>query len=85
LLQFVKDVKGHLYFNGINSSYQKWIWHWEGASFSASVNFNCANVDVGVDENENENDDDVIGIVNDIEEDFVDHHKKFERLLGNAG
>ena len=29
-LQFVKDVKGHLYFNGINGSYQKWIWHGEG-------------------------------------------------------
>ncbi|KAL5540181.1 hypothetical protein UlMin_043730 [Ulmus minor] len=45
-LQFVKDVKGHLYFNGINSSYQKWIWHGE--------------------------------------EDFVDHHEKFEILLGDA-
>ncbi|KAL5537565.1 hypothetical protein UlMin_043586 [Ulmus minor] len=87
-LQFVKDVKGHLYFNGINSSYQKWIWHGEGASSFASVNFNCANVDVGVDENknenENENDDDVVGMVNDIEEDFLDHHEKFERLLGDA-
>ncbi|KAL5578036.1 hypothetical protein UlMin_019735 [Ulmus minor] len=87
-LQFVKDVKGHLYFNRINSSYQKWIWHGEGASSSASVNFNYANVDVGVDENENENenenDDDVVGMVNDIEEDFVDHHEKFERLLGDA-
>ena len=48
------------------------------------MNFNCANVDVGVDENENENDDDVVGMVNDIEEDFVDHHEKFERLLGDA-
>ncbi|KAL5562732.1 hypothetical protein UlMin_032479 [Ulmus minor] len=85
-LQLVKDVKGHLYFNGINSNYQKWIWHGEGASSSASVNFNFANVDVGVDENdnENENDDDVVGMVNDIEEDFVDHHEKFERLLGDA-
>ena len=44
------------------------------ASSSASVNFNCANVGVGVDENENENENnnDVIGLVNDIEEDFVD-------------
>ena len=85
-LQFVKDVKGHLYFNRINSNYQKWIWHGEGASSSASVNFNFANVDVGVDENDNknENDDDVVGMVNDIEEDFVDHHEKFERLLGDA-
>ena len=46
------------------------------------MNFNCANVGVGVDENENENDDDVVGMVNDIEEDFVDHHEKFEKLLG---
>ena len=50
-LHLVKDVKGHLYFNGINSSYQKWIWHGEGASSSTSVNFNYANVGVGVDEN----------------------------------
>ena len=77
-LQLVKDVKGHLYFNSINSSYQTWIWHGEGASSSALVNFNCTNVGVGIDENEN--DDDVIGMVNDIEEDFVDHHEKFERL-----
>ena len=83
-LQFVKDVKDRLYFNGINSSYQKWIWNGEGASSSASVNFNCANVDVGVDENGNENDDDVVGMVNDIKEDFVDHHDKFEILLGDA-
>jgi len=75
-------VKGHLYFNDINSSYQKWIWHGEGASSSASVNFNCANVGVGV--NENENDDDVVSMVNDIEEDFVDHHEKFERLPADA-
>ena len=81
-LQFVKDVKGHLYFNGINSSYQKWIWHGESASSSTSVNFNCANVGVGVDEDENDND--VVGMVNDIEEDLVDHHEKFERLLGDA-
>ena len=85
-LHHVTDVKGHLYFNSINSSYQKWIWHEEGASSSASVNFACVNVGVGLDENENENenDDDVVGMVNDIEEDFVDHHEKFERLLGDA-
>ncbi|KAL5573614.1 hypothetical protein UlMin_023211 [Ulmus minor] len=76
----VTNVKGHLYFNGINSSYQKWIWHGEGASSSALVNFACVNVGVGLDEN----DDDVVGIVNDIEEDFMDHHEKFERLLGNV-
>ena len=75
-------MKGHLYFNCINSSYQKWIWHEEGASSSTSVNFNCANVVVEVDENEN--DDDVVGMVNEIQEDFVDHHKKFGRLLGEA-
>ena len=72
-------MKGHLYFNRINSSYQKWIWHEEGASSSASVNFNCANVSVRVDENDNDND--VVGMVNNIEENFVDHHEKFERLL----
>ena len=76
-------MKGHLYFNGINSSYQKWIWHGEGASSSASVNFTCANVVVEFEENENDNDD-VTGMVNDIEEDFIDHHDKFERLLGDA-
>ena len=48
------------------------------------MNFNCANVGVRVDGNENENDDDVVGMVNDIEEDFVDHHEKFERLLRDA-
>ena len=37
---------------------------------------------VGLDENEN--DDDVVGMVNDVEEDFMDHHEKFERLLGDA-
>ena len=37
---------------------------------------------VGFDENEND-DDDVVGMVNDIEEDFIDHHEKFERLLGD--
>ena len=74
-LQFVKDVNVHLYFNDINSSYQKWIWHGDDASSSASVNFNCANVDVGVDEN----DDDVVGMVNDIEEDLMDRHEKFEK------
>ena len=46
------------------------------------MNFTCANVGVGL--NENENEDDIIGMVNDIEEDFVDHHEKFERLLGDA-
>ena len=46
------------------------------------MNFNYANVGVGIDENEN--DDDVVSIVNDIEEDFVDHHEKFERLLRDA-
>ena len=47
------------------------------------MNFNCANVGVGVDENENDNDD-VASMVNDIEEDFIDHHEKFERLLGDV-
>ena len=83
LLHPITDVKGHLYFSGINSSYQKWIWHKEGASSSASVNFTSANVGVGFDKNEND-DDDVIGMVNDIEEDFIDHHEKFERLLRDA-
>ena len=46
------------------------------------MNFKCANVGVGVDENENG--DDVVGMVNEIEENFVDHHEKFERLLGDA-
>ncbi|KAL5565480.1 hypothetical protein UlMin_028644 [Ulmus minor] len=82
-LHHVTDVKGHLYFNGINSSYQKWIWHGKGASSSASVNFTRANVGVGFDENEND-DDDVTGMVNDIEEDFIGHHEKFERFLGDA-
>ena len=47
------------------------------------MNFTRANVGVGFDENEND-DDDVAGMVNDIEEDFIVHHEKFERLLGDA-
>ena len=60
-LHYVIDAKGHLYFNGNNSSYQKWIWHGEGATSSASMNFTRANV--GVEFDENENDDDVIGML----------------------
>ena len=47
----IRDVKCHIYFNDINSSYQRWIWHGERASSSTSVNFNDTNMVVGIDDN----------------------------------
>ena len=76
----VRKVKGHLYFNDINSSYRRWIWHREGASLSALVNFNSATMNVGIDDN----DDDVVSMVNVIEDELVDRHEQFERLLGDT-
>ena len=73
-------MKGHLYFNGINNSYQRWILHDEGASSSASMNFNGTTMSVGI----NDNDDDIVGMVNDIEEDFIDYYEKSKRLLVDA-
>ena len=45
-------MKVHLYFNDINSSYQRWIWYGECASSFALVNFNGATMGVGIDDND---------------------------------
>ena len=65
----IREVKGHLYFNGINSSYQMWILHGEDANSLTSGNFNGATIGVEIDDN-----DDVVSMVNGIEEDLVDRH-----------
>ena len=48
-LRPIREVKGHLYLNNINTSYRMWIWHGEGASSSASVNFHGATLGIGID------------------------------------
>ena len=75
----IREVKGHLYFNSINSSYQRGILHGEDANSLTSGNFNGATIGVEIDDN-----DDVVSMVNGIEEDLVDRHEQFERLLGDA-
>ena len=61
------------FFNGIVTSYGRWIWHGEGTSSSTSVNLNGASLGkmVRVDDN---NEDDVAGMVNDVQEELLDHH-----------
>ncbi|XP_060968549.1 uncharacterized protein LOC115708932 [Cannabis sativa] len=69
----VVDVRGHLYINGIDQTYQKWIWHGESVS-QPSFPKRARKEDVS-DRNFH------IDMVNDLEEEFADRPDEFVRII----
>ena len=68
-------VRGRLYFNGINTSYGKWIWHKENACES------FPNKRVWKEYISDEFEDHPVDIVNDVQENVVNHPEEFVKLL----
>ena len=48
------------------------------------MNFNGASLGQTVLVDDNEGEDDVVGMINNVEKELLDHHEKIERLLGDA-
>ncbi|XP_062118376.1 uncharacterized protein LOC133831994 [Humulus lupulus] len=72
----IKEIKNHLYFNGIDKTYVKWIWHGEQVESTPKVH------------NENKEFtqvfDDPIEMVRDAVDRFVDRLEEFVKFLGDA-
>ncbi|XP_062118612.1 uncharacterized protein LOC133832258 [Humulus lupulus] len=72
----IKEIKNHLYFNGIDKTYVKWIWHGEQVESTSKVH------------NENKKFaqvfDDPIEMVRDADDRFVDRPEEFVKFLGDA-
>ena len=77
----VAEIEDHLYLNGIDQTYTRWIWHGEDPVRSSSQNPAQTNngVDEIIDDEDNE-----LDMINDADERFVDHPEQFETLLNDA-
>ena len=80
----VHEVKGNIFFNGFDTNYQRWIWHGESSSSSTVKNFGVTTVRVPPLVQEDDDGDDIFGMMQDVEEEFVDRPDQFEKLLSDA-
>ena len=75
----MNEVREHLYFNGIDKSYKRWIWHGEVSRDDTYVGpSNEPFFDM------HDEDDRVVEMVRDAEDGFVGRHQTFEKLLEDA-
>ncbi|XP_062114363.1 uncharacterized protein LOC133825441 [Humulus lupulus] len=68
----IMEIKSHLYFNGMDQTYVKWIWHGEVYDSNNNV------------PNERKKFDDPIEMVRDADERFVDKPEEFLKFLEDA-
>lgn len=81
----LKEIKGHLYANGIDQSYRIWIWHGEVAPNSTFSHVNMGDPIHHDNLVENPEDaDDMAEMFETINEDFMGDPKSFEKLLEDA-
>ena len=81
--QPILEIRNHLYFNGIDRSYQTWIWHGEECSSKASTGEGPNTEEIYLD-----NDNDFIGEATDMVhaayENFDDDPEEFMKLLEDS-
>ena len=81
----VYEVKGHIFYNGFDTNYQRWIWHIESHLGSTVNNLGVTSIKVlPLMQEDDDDDDDIFGMMQDVEEEFVDHPDQFEKLLSDA-
>ena len=80
----VHEVKWHIFYNGFDTNYQRWIWHGESSSSSTVKNLGVTTVRVPPLVQEDDDGDDIFGMMKDVEEEFVDRPDQFEKLLSDA-
>ena len=67
----VHEVKGHIFYNGFDTNYQRWIWHGESHLGSTVNNLGVTSITVPPLMQEDD-DNDIFDMMQDVEEEFVD-------------